>query len=81
MWLSSPPHWATRLCVPGQGLVPSTHNSRLLLPLCCFLHVRWISAFADAFACPKLALRRAKASSDSMGYVEKQSQKYCSTWC
>lgn len=34
-------------------------------------HVHCISTFTDAFSCPELALRRAKASSDSIRYVEK----------
>lgn len=57
--------------MPGQGLAPFMHNRRLLPCLCCFSCVRWISTFAVAFPCPQLALRKAKASSDSIGYVEK----------
>lgn len=80
MWLNSPPRTMS-LCVPGQGLVPFTRNSRLLPCLCWFSCVHWTAAFADAFPCPQWPLRIAKASSDSMGYMDKSSQKCCSAWC
>lgn len=56
MWLSSPPPSPPSppqaVFVPGQGLVPSTHNTRLLPCLSCYSSVRWISTSADAFPCP-----------------------------